>query len=423
MNSSVSARQNADLMEAKYAQWCEAPNLVEPTWAAFFEGFELGSAQLKRKEEAAAGVTAGDMDTAFYGRVTSLIYNYRTLGHTQAHINPLEQSPERNPRLNLDQFGLKESDLDREVSNSFFRHGDQMKLRDMVAGLEATYSGKIGFEFMHINNTTVRHWVRERIEMHALRDEATHEKRLNSLCWVLEAEAFENFIGKRHFVRPVHFWFYNINAGRARIADRAGAAQIVHRDQNADRRVHQAFGNFSAGAVERSVGIHVMADVADQHQAATMQAQLPAGGRAVNAIRPQPTLDDAIAFGEARRQRAVHQAKPIAINEDLVLRINGGNGIFHVDDGGDCSFNHQIGDARRISFADGMRAINYDLKMQSVVDQQHGFGRAGVSGVACKLRRRLQTCARAVFQRDDERAACNAIACGIGMRANRQRRS
>ena len=184
-------------MEAKYAQWCEAPNLVEPTWAAFFEGFELGSAQLKRKEETAAGVTAGDMDTAFYGRVTSLIYNYRTLGHTQAHINPLEESPERNPRLHLDQFGLKESDLDREVSNSFFRHGDQMKLRDMVAGLEATYSGKIGFEFMHINNTTVRHWVRERIEMHALRDEATHEKRLNSLCWVLEAEAFENFIGKR----------------------------------------------------------------------------------------------------------------------------------------------------------------------------------------------------------------------------------
>jgi 2-oxoglutarate dehydrogenase E1 component len=201
MNSSVSARQNADLMEAKYAQWCEAPNLVEPTWAAFFEGFELGSAQLKRKEEAAAGVTAGvapgDMDTAFYGRVTSLIYNYRTLGHTQAHINPLEEFPERNPRLNLDQFGLKESDLDREVSNSFFRHGDQMKLRDMVAGLEATYSGKIGFEFMHINNTTVRHWVRERIEMHALRDEATPGKKLNSLCWVLEAEAFENFIGKR----------------------------------------------------------------------------------------------------------------------------------------------------------------------------------------------------------------------------------
>ncbi len=202
MNSSVSVRQNADLLEAKYTQWCENPESVEPTWAAFFEGFELGSAQLKRKEEAAATApvsTGGsaDSDTAFYGRVTSLIYNYRTLGHTQAHINPLEPNPERNPRLKIEQFGLKQSDLDRDVYNSFFRHGDKMKLRDMVAGLEATYSGKIGFEFMHINNTTVRHWVRERIEMHALRMEETPAKKLNSLCWVLEAEAFENFLGKR----------------------------------------------------------------------------------------------------------------------------------------------------------------------------------------------------------------------------------
>ncbi len=196
MNSSVSARQNADVLDEKYAQWCENPQSVEVTWAAFFEGFELGSAQIKRKEEAATAPSS-DADTAFYGRVTSLIYNYRTLGHTQAHINPLEDNPERNPRLRLEQFGLTEADLDRDVFNSFFRHGDKMKLREMVAGLEVTYSGKIGFEFMHINNTTVRHWVRERIEMHALRQEETPAKKLNSLCWVLESEAFEHFIGKR----------------------------------------------------------------------------------------------------------------------------------------------------------------------------------------------------------------------------------
>ncbi len=200
MNSSVSARQNAELLESKYAQWCEDPRSVDETWSAFFEGFELGVAQLKKKEEAAVAKTAGapvsDADVAFHGRVTSLVYNYRTLGHTQAAINPLEL-PERNPRLLPDQFQLTEADMDREVSSSFFRHGDRMTLREMVAALEATYSNKIGFEFMHIHNTTIRHWVRERIESHALRSEATPEKKLNSLCWVLEAEAFENFLGKR----------------------------------------------------------------------------------------------------------------------------------------------------------------------------------------------------------------------------------
>ena len=195
MNSSVSPRQNADLLEAKYSQWCEDPKSVDTTWAAFFEGFELGSAQVKRKEEAPAG-KASDADLAFFGKVVSLIYNYRTLGHTQAGINPLD-APERNPRLKIEQFGLTAADLDREVWNSFFRHGDKMKLRDMVAALEATYSGKIGFEFMHIHNTSVRHWVRERIETHAVRLDESPAKKLNSLCWVLESEAFENFIGKR----------------------------------------------------------------------------------------------------------------------------------------------------------------------------------------------------------------------------------
>jgi 2-oxoglutarate dehydrogenase E1 component len=213
MNSSLSPRQNADLLESNYAQWCEDPKSVDPTWAAFFEGFELGAAQAKRKEESAATTattvvaapntsatptlgSAGDADLALFGKVVSLIYNYRTLGHTQAAINPLDE-PESNPRLKIEQFGLTDADLDRVVWNSFFRHGDRMTLRDMVAALQATYSAKIGFEFMHIHNTTVRHWVRERIETHALHKDETPAKKLNSLCWILEAEAFENFLGKR----------------------------------------------------------------------------------------------------------------------------------------------------------------------------------------------------------------------------------
>ncbi len=199
MNSSISTRQNADLLEEKYAEWREDPRSVGESWSAFFEGFELGMAELKRKSAATAEPTAGcsDGDLAFFGRVVALIYNYRTLGHTQAHINPLEGRPERNPRLNIAEFGLSEADLDREAWNAYFRHGERMKLRDMVATLEATYSGSIGFEFMHIHHTPVRHWVRERIESHAVRSEGTPERKLSSLRWVLESEAFENFLGKR----------------------------------------------------------------------------------------------------------------------------------------------------------------------------------------------------------------------------------
>ncbi len=200
MKSSVSARLNADILEEKYAVWSEDPQAVEPTWAAFFEGFELGTSQPKPRggAPAATGQASSGIseDLAFYGKVVSLVYNYRTLGHTQADINPIGD-PERNPRLRLEQFGFTEADLDREASNPFFRNGEKMKLREMIAAMEQTYSGAIGFEFMHIHNTTVRHWVRERIESRVRRQVDSKERKRDALRWLLESEAFESFLGKK----------------------------------------------------------------------------------------------------------------------------------------------------------------------------------------------------------------------------------
>ena len=103
MKSSVSARFNAELLDQKYDQWCEDPQSVEADWSAFFEGFELGNAQLKKREAAQSSAANGSVaqPTAapapapnlevqsadeyylnFRGKVVSLIYNYRTLGHT-----------------------------------------------------------------------------------------------------------------------------------------------------------------------------------------------------------------------------------------------------------------------------------------------------------------------------------------------------
>ena len=200
MNSSVSARLNADLLDEKYALWCEDPQSVEATWSSFFEGFELGVSQAKEKGEPQAAGTppAAGIDLEFNGKVVGLVYNYRTLGHTQAQINPLDDQPEINPRLSLSEYNFTEAEMEREASNPFFFHGAKMKLRDMVAALKSTYSGKIGFEFMHIHNTTVRHWVRERIEHHGSDGaEKNMELQVKSLRWLLEAESFEHFLAKK----------------------------------------------------------------------------------------------------------------------------------------------------------------------------------------------------------------------------------
>ncbi len=234
MKSSVSARLNADLLEEKYSQWSENPASVDATWAAFFEGFELGVEQLKRKEAqeqktpeqkspttpAAASVspslsvsaaaapapavsafTTNDAgvrkQAAFLSQVVSLVYNYRTLGHTQADINPLDPKPPKQPRLDLGEYEFSEADLDRDSSTPFFRGGQHVKLSEMFTMLQDIYSGSIGFEFMHIHNTEVRHWIRNNIEARPDRQADGAEAKKKALRWLLEAELFESFLGKR----------------------------------------------------------------------------------------------------------------------------------------------------------------------------------------------------------------------------------
>lgn len=210
MSSHISSRLNAALLDEKYAQWSDDPQSVEANWAAFFEGFELGSTVPKKGgpngapavETAPAGSGEPDLrlseeQLSFRGKVVSLIYNYRTLGHTQAHINPLEDAGPINPRLQLESFGLTEADLDREASTQFFRKGEPTKLRDLIKALQETYSGRTGFEYMHIHNTEVRNWIRLRIEDRAGQPAITAEDQKKALRWLMESELFENFLGKK----------------------------------------------------------------------------------------------------------------------------------------------------------------------------------------------------------------------------------
>lgn len=206
MKSSVSSRFNADLLEQKYDQWCDDPGSVESDWRAFFEGFELGSAQLKKRDELAARTPAsGNLQVSsmdehylnFRGKVVSLVYNYRTLGHTQAHLNPLDDGGARNPRMELSQFGLEEGDLDREVSTQFFRKGQKMMLREMIQALEETYSGYMGFEFMHIFNTDVRNWIRYHAEHRHEEQNKLDIDEGRVLRWLLESQMFESFLAKK----------------------------------------------------------------------------------------------------------------------------------------------------------------------------------------------------------------------------------
>ena len=197
MNSNVSARLNADLLEQQYVLWKDQPRAVDPTWSAFFEGFELGLAQTDGLPTAPpAGASLAEERAVGY-QLFSLIYAYRSLGHTQAWLDPLATSGRRNPVLAVTEFGFKEADLEREFATNYFLDGHPMKLRRMIEILEHTYCGFCGWEYMHIQDRETRYWLRNKIEqrIHGWHVENHWQER--ALRWVLEAEMFESFLGKK----------------------------------------------------------------------------------------------------------------------------------------------------------------------------------------------------------------------------------
>ncbi len=202
MSATLPFRANQDLLESQYQSWSKDPASVDPGWASFFEGFELGMAELaKRKGATASGssseATLSEATLNFRMRVTNALLLFRSLGHREAHLDPLSQSGPSAPELSLEALGFTEADLDREVQTHMFRGGQAMKLRTFLAELRRIYCGRSGFEFMHIHTPEVRNWLLERIENRTFEPTPDKDAQVDALRWLLEAESFERFLHRR----------------------------------------------------------------------------------------------------------------------------------------------------------------------------------------------------------------------------------
>ncbi|MFZ4682883.1 MAG: 2-oxoglutarate dehydrogenase E1 component, partial [Terrimicrobiaceae bacterium] len=200
MNSTFSARSSEALIEENYGKWVSNPRSVDPDWAAFFEGFELGNARSDAKggTNGSAPAPKAGKEVDLQTRVEALVYAYRDMGHSIADLDPLDILKRTNPLLSLAELGFEEKDLDLTVSSRVFRDGKKMPLRDMIKDLQGIYCGTVGAEFMHIQHPHIRNWVLEKLEHRdegLRRDAALHREILRKLY---EAETFENFLHTKY---------------------------------------------------------------------------------------------------------------------------------------------------------------------------------------------------------------------------------
>src|ERR1700730_6301168 len=200
MRPSIATRANLDLLEENYRRWQENPESVDSGWSAFFEGFELGNLPERNAAVAVEGAPprAEPCEAQLQTRVDGLVYAYRTLGHTIALVNPLAEKRPENSSVTLRELGFNEKDLYLRVSSKFFLDNEKMTLREMIARLQKIYAGSIGAEFMHIQNTRIRNWVRHRLESRADKYSTPRQVQVALLRTLMEAESFEVFLHSRY---------------------------------------------------------------------------------------------------------------------------------------------------------------------------------------------------------------------------------
>ena len=201
--STVANRWNAELIEANHQLWSADPTSVDPTWQAFFEGFELAQAGLGKKPGTPG---AGDEHASeAQAAVTRLIDAYREVGHYVANLDPLGLTPPGDVGGLLDPayYGLTEADLDRTFFTRMFEPAEAT-LRDLIAALRDTYCRTVGVEYMHIRDNEVRTWLRDRMEPTRNQPRLSLQQKRRIIWKLNAAELFETFLHS-HYVGAKRF--------------------------------------------------------------------------------------------------------------------------------------------------------------------------------------------------------------------------
>src|SRR3569623_255629 len=234
---------NAGFIEGLYAQWLENPDAVAPSWRAWCA--ELGQqglspTQLGRgpewRRDAKPDLRDGELVGALTGlwpppkgeaapadaraaakdsvRAIHMVRAYRVIGHLAADLDPLHLNPKPHlAQLDPNFYGFHAEDHDRPIFLDGVLGLETATPRQMVDILQRTYCGRIGYEFMHINDPEQKDWLQRRIEGPDKEIRFTPEGKRSILNKLIETEGFEKFSGLR-FLGTKRF---GLDGGEARV--------------------------------------------------------------------------------------------------------------------------------------------------------------------------------------------------------------
>ncbi len=186
-----------------YDQYLQNPDSVEPSWRAFFQGFDFGqngSATSSPSEPTTGAIDCEpqiqNLEKEF--RVIKLIEGYRTRGHLFTQTNPVRDRRKYTPTLDIENFGLNENDLDTVFNAGEMIGIGSATLKKIIDHLSKIYCQSIGIEYMFIRKPEEIEWIQKKLNVNDNQPGFDKEEKKHILNKLNEAVAFESFLHTKY---------------------------------------------------------------------------------------------------------------------------------------------------------------------------------------------------------------------------------
>jgi len=220
--SSHIAGGNATYVEDLYENYLVDPNAVPEQWRDYFDKLPLVDTQITQIQDVphstirdrfariskmrvrTEATVAHDSNATEYERkqvrVVQLISAYRQRGHQKASLDPLglaEREQVADLELGFHELSHADRDTVFQVGSLHIGKADAT-LGEIVDALERTYCHTIGAEFMHIVDTSERHWIMTRMESVRSAPDYGNDVREQLLRRLIKAEGLEKSLGSKY---------------------------------------------------------------------------------------------------------------------------------------------------------------------------------------------------------------------------------
>jgi len=180
-----------------YDQYLINPEQVEPSWRAFFQGFEFGIEESKKESSEFKDVEVPDNVLKEF-KVVKLINAYRTRGHLFTKTNPVRERRTYLPNLEIENFDLTQDDLLSVFSAGEIIGIGPATLTDILIHLERIYCSSIGIEYMYIRTPERIQWIQSQLNKNSNSPDFSADQKKQILKKTIEAVTFEKFLHTKY---------------------------------------------------------------------------------------------------------------------------------------------------------------------------------------------------------------------------------